>query len=385
MSGHKLRTDKDCLNCGHRVEEHFCSHCGQENIEPRQPFHYLFTHFFEDLTHYDGHVWKTFRFLLLKPGLLTREYLMGRRMRYVPPVRLYIFLSFITFLLPAFLFPSHEEPLLSFKEKELKHIQTIDRLQRAKDSLNGLIEKPVLSLSGAAKDTYEEVLKENIKDLEEEISDEKETLGELRTDSTSSGSSENMTIGNGKLPKGINTVLQLDSMQQAPSGKKLGRIKYQIIKKQIELKQKGYTSRMISEKLKESFIHNIPKALFVYMPLFAFFLWLFHRKKKWWFFDHGIFTLHYFSFLLLLITLLYFILFLGRIGGDIGFVKLIVTVIVTVACFYSFFYFFRAHSSVYKERKRISRFKSVLLFLINMIFISVFVILLLGITFFSIH
>lgn len=54
MSHGKLREDKDCLNCGHHVEEKFCPNCGQENIETRQPFYYLFTHFFEDFTHYDG-------------------------------------------------------------------------------------------------------------------------------------------------------------------------------------------------------------------------------------------------------------------------------------------------------------------------------------------
>lgn len=98
----KLRKDKNCLNCGHIVEEKFCPNCGQENIETRQTFYFLLTHFIEDITHYDGKLWKTIKYLLSYPGKLTKEYLAGKRQLFVAPVRLYIFISFITFLLIAF-------------------------------------------------------------------------------------------------------------------------------------------------------------------------------------------------------------------------------------------------------------------------------------------
>lgn len=97
MSHGKLRADKTCLNCGHHVEERFCPHCGQENIETRQPFYFLFTHFIEDFTHYDGQFWGTLKNLFFKPGKLTNTYLEGKRQRFVPPVKLYIFVSFIVF------------------------------------------------------------------------------------------------------------------------------------------------------------------------------------------------------------------------------------------------------------------------------------------------
>jgi len=55
MSKHgKLRENKRCESCGHFVESRFCPECGQENIETRQPFHYLFTISIEDFVHYDG-------------------------------------------------------------------------------------------------------------------------------------------------------------------------------------------------------------------------------------------------------------------------------------------------------------------------------------------
>ena len=61
MGKHTLRKDMTCLNCRHVVEKRFCPNCGQENKHTRESFHYLFTHFIEDLTHYDGSFWKTIK------------------------------------------------------------------------------------------------------------------------------------------------------------------------------------------------------------------------------------------------------------------------------------------------------------------------------------
>src|SRR5207302_494249 len=74
------------------------SACGQR-LEP--PVHSVW-HFtkvaFEDLTHADSRLWRTLTALLFKPGYLTREFLAGRRARYLPPVRLYLVLSVVFFL-----------------------------------------------------------------------------------------------------------------------------------------------------------------------------------------------------------------------------------------------------------------------------------------------
>ena len=105
MSKEKLRKDKTCLNCKHQVEKRFCPNCGQENTEITKSFHHLFTHFFKDLTHYDSSFWKTIIYLFFKPAALTKEYLSGKRLSFLAPIRLYIFISFITFFLIS-LFPN---------------------------------------------------------------------------------------------------------------------------------------------------------------------------------------------------------------------------------------------------------------------------------------
>jgi hypothetical protein len=91
-------TTARCENCGAAVAEKYCGVCGQR-VEP--PVHSLW-HFAqvaaEDLTHADSRLWRTLAALLFKPGYLTREFLDGRRARYLPPVRLYLVLSVVFFL-----------------------------------------------------------------------------------------------------------------------------------------------------------------------------------------------------------------------------------------------------------------------------------------------
>ncbi|MBC7981763.1 DUF3667 domain-containing protein, partial [Candidatus Parcubacteria bacterium] len=120
MGKHTLRKDMTCLNCHHVVEKRFCPNCGQENKHTRESFHYLFTHFFEDLTHYDGSFWKTIKHLLFNPAKLTKEYLSGKRQTYVPPVKLYIFISFVTFFLLSVLpvFQSDDDAIVKFNNTE---------------------------------------------------------------------------------------------------------------------------------------------------------------------------------------------------------------------------------------------------------------------------
>ncbi len=88
-----------CENCGAALSGPYCAGCGQRHHD--HPVHH-FWHFIgeatEDLTHADSRLWQTLFALLFRPGFLTREFLNGRRVRYLPPVRLYLVVSLIFFL-----------------------------------------------------------------------------------------------------------------------------------------------------------------------------------------------------------------------------------------------------------------------------------------------
>lgn len=94
------RKSSECPNCGNQLrhDDEFCSRCGQENHELRVPIGHLLFEFVESITHFDGKLWATLRAMLV-PGKVTDEYLAGKRARFVPPGRLYIFTSVVYFFL----------------------------------------------------------------------------------------------------------------------------------------------------------------------------------------------------------------------------------------------------------------------------------------------
>ncbi len=319
MEHQELREDKTCLNCRHVVEKRYCPNCGQENSESRKTFYHLFTHFFEDLTHYENAFWKTIRNLLFRPASLTREYLSGKRMSYLAPVRLYIFISFLTFLLLGIL-PSAPS------EKEEKTHNNIS--------------------IGLEKHSPAELEK-----IEKKKKNNRSTIGDYMS------------------------VRELDSVEAAkPESERLSAPLYWMEKK-LAYQNEHYTEEEFWKKFGESILHNIPKALFLYMPFFAFFLWLFHGKKRWFYFDHGIFTLHYFSFMLLTFSIF---LILNSISDFLA--DDIATFISVFSAFlmmaFWFFYFFRSHRRFYGESRLVSRLKGFALFFINIFFILIFIVVL---------
>jgi hypothetical protein len=90
-----------CLNCGRALAagDNYCPRCGQTNHDLRIPFRHLFMEVFEGLLHFDSKSYQTVKALLFRPGFLTNEFKIGRRASYVPPIRLYIFVSFLFFFL----------------------------------------------------------------------------------------------------------------------------------------------------------------------------------------------------------------------------------------------------------------------------------------------
>lgn len=90
----------DCLNCGTTLaaHAHFCSQCGQDTAN-HPPSLMEFVH--EFVSHYiavEGTLWKSLWGLMARPGFLTREYLAGRKQRYVLPLRLLLTLGLLFFL-----------------------------------------------------------------------------------------------------------------------------------------------------------------------------------------------------------------------------------------------------------------------------------------------
>ena len=87
-----------CPNCGTEIDGQFCSNCGQSAKDLKRPFIGLIRDILGDVFSFDGRLWRTLPALMFRPGHITRSYIDGKRMRYVPPFRLFLISSVIFFL-----------------------------------------------------------------------------------------------------------------------------------------------------------------------------------------------------------------------------------------------------------------------------------------------
>lgn len=99
--------DTDCRNCGASAPGAYCPACGQETrlALPKA------TQFLRDAAGryvaLDGRMWRTLVPLLLRPGFLTREYLAGRRKRYIRPARLVLVMALLLFAVARYALPEN--------------------------------------------------------------------------------------------------------------------------------------------------------------------------------------------------------------------------------------------------------------------------------------
>lgn len=96
---------RECHNCGTEFEGHFCPECGQSAKDMDRPFQEIFWDFLNSSFNLDSKLLRTLIPLLIRPGFLTREFLAGRRIRYISPTRFYFVSSFFFFLCLALVNP----------------------------------------------------------------------------------------------------------------------------------------------------------------------------------------------------------------------------------------------------------------------------------------
>lgn len=112
--------EANCLNCGTALIGNHCHECGQ-----RAHIHRSLGAFFHDLLHgvlhFEGKFWRTMPVLIWRPGRLTREYIDGKRARYLSPIALFLFTVFVSFALWSALggFGEIENPIDTASQEEI--------------------------------------------------------------------------------------------------------------------------------------------------------------------------------------------------------------------------------------------------------------------------
>ena len=301
MSGGSIRKEPICLNCGRDVAERFCTNCGQENIEPRENFRSLLTHFFNDFTHFDGKFFRTIRVLLFNPGKLSLAYIDGKRASYLHPIRMYLFISFVFFL---FIYLTG-----SISPREIHAYNT-----PSVDSVTAVLTQQITSLqkTQVPNDTSmgDFIVRERILQLEK-------SKWQLKADSSKATEiwqnlNDSSLVFDSKDSSLVSAEwYELQQRQLSPEKRDRG-VEHWIKKKIARANGKFKSSSELLTLLSEKFSAQLPKLLFISLPLIALLLAaLYIRRKQWGYADHAILTLHLFSatFLLLAINLIFSLLF----------------------------------------------------------------------------
>ena len=90
-----------CLNCGRAADGNFCAHCGQENKDHTVALRPLLSDLLAEVASWDSKLVRTLIPLVIRPGFLTNEYNAGRRIGYLSPLKLYLTISVLFFLVLA--------------------------------------------------------------------------------------------------------------------------------------------------------------------------------------------------------------------------------------------------------------------------------------------
>jgi Protein of unknown function (DUF3667) len=276
------RKEKDCLNCGTIVNGRYCHVCGQENLEPKESFWHLVTHFFNDITHFDGKFFTTLKDLLFRPGFLPKEYVKGRRASYLNPVRMYVFTSAIFFLLFFSFFYSENDAdtvitINDINGKTFAQIDAMDSVTFAAftANINKENHEPAVPMS-------REEFKKNTDSIM------------LATGITFAGAN-------------YRSKAEYDSML-ASGAVKHGWIRRQLVYKQIAINKKYKNNpKQVAKAFQGALVHSVPQILFISLPLLALILKFLYirRRKQFYYVSHGIFSLHLYIFLFISMLVLF--------------------------------------------------------------------------------
>jgi hypothetical protein len=397
----KERKEKNCLNCQTTVIGRYCHECGQENLEPKETVWHLVQHFFNDITHFDGKFFATVKLLLRKPGFLSAEYIAGRRMSYLNPIRMYVFTSAFFFII-----------LFSLKKPEdMVNSDTGQSLAQLELTLKGVQVALPHADEDDRKDLHNEInkLSTEINAIRKRYSDtatrkfnEAQLAGLVIESVTDSLKDPDLTPAakaglaavmgtnedekNGTSFGGFNagdykTVGDYDSAERKlPDSLRDGWLKHKVMERLIVATQEYHEDkRRYKERLLENVFHSFPKILFWSLPFFALILnILYFRHKQYFYVSHGIFTIHVYcaTFILLLVSIL-----LTTLSGWLGWgwFKVVSDLLQLALWFYIMIYLYKAMRGFYKQRRAKTFLKYFIAcsvaFVVNLILFLIFLLL----------
>jgi hypothetical protein len=277
-----------CLNCNHPMPDdyNFCPVCGQENIDNRAAIGMLAEEFISTFFAYDSRFLRSIIPFLFRPGFLTNQFLLGRRLSYVHPLRLYLVVSLIYFTVIS--------------------LEINVKGNLAQSNFINLDAKPETKQADSLKAHLKKDLgKDGIKFWEGDSTDKKNrtrsddfiiNLGDK--DKKGKDKGFNLTkIKKWSQDSNMTAEAVLDSLGMEKTYWHL-----KVAEQSLKVVQRDTAA------LVEYFLGKTSLMMFLLLPFFAVLLKLFYIRSKRYYIEHLVFTLHIHSFLFFILSAIVLVL-----------------------------------------------------------------------------
>jgi hypothetical protein len=306
-----------CANCHATLTGEYCAACGQRH----EPHLHTVAHFaseaFESISHADSRLWKTIGYLLVRPGFLTRQFFDGKRVRYLPPFRLYLVISVLFFVVVGL--PEGSAVNINLDGAPATPEQSIEQMEKTAADLR----KEAGPAGGALAVTAEA--------LERQARAERAAIEGAKTFANP--------------VKGLAKQNALTEFCKEFKADPTANANYQRMRKSCEkIAEDG------GAEFGKSIVHNIPKAMFVFLPLLALGMKLLYWRPKRYYVEHLLFLIHNHAFVFLSLAMLTLIKMIPVVGDHVGLLEAFVWL-------YLLWYLFRAMRNVYQQSRGLTLLK----------------------------
>lgn len=321
-----------CKNCEQQFDTdfNFCPYCGQKSKDDLT-IGVLFYNTISNYFSFDARFFKSFLPLLFKPGYLAKKFVEGKRLLYLHPAQLYLFISVVFFFVFSFIQREQVQSLDENLAKTLKQEKVLDT------TLNSVITDSLKTIEFKKKMINDSIGRA---ELRKTLEDNKlfHNFSENQIDSMVNAENyqKNGMVDFDFNKKSIDSLIEIEApdaviLKEMGLEEDSGSLKRRLYKQAL----KFYKSRKGGSIL-QAFYDTIPIAMFFLLPIFALFLKLFYRKSGS-YAHHLVFSFYYFSFLFTVFSVIIAINFIYDLPDWIDFLLVISTFIYLIISLKTFY------------------------------------------------
>ena len=275
-----------CSDCGAETSGNFCANCGQPTHVHRSLLH-LGEELLHGVMHFDARIWRTLPLLWLNPGRLTREWVEGKRTRYVSPLAIFLFTLFVMFFALSF---------MPHPESKAEGAEMAERIESQRVGL-AEAEKALVQMRAESGAQPDPTMQMAINAGQKLVDDRRAALARLEVEQREGR------------PDGLKPGSWQAGIKDMATGEG-GETKLKVMGKDAEKEGHGIGATVL-KKLQNpdlavyKFQQTVYKFAFLLVPLsIPFVALLFLWKRGFTLYDHGVFVLYSLTFMAMLLMLM---------------------------------------------------------------------------------